>query len=374
MNDKLTKKAIVISSYAYIRGHNNYGSIFQYYALQQYLKCWGVKSYLLRYMFPTKDMLNGLAHKAISELHQKWSIANTFRHIKTQWEFRSFLHNRCNVTPLKYTSIEELKRNPPQADIYITGSDQVFGGWLEPNFLTFAPKGKPRVAYAASFGKRELTSEHQAHIINWLQAFDAVSVRERSGVEICLKMGVKTRHLLDPTLLLDAEDYLPDNTPRAETSKYIFCYFIHEKKAANLRIDDISKFSSEKEVKLKVTGIEGPEQVVPRRYLCQYSPEKWLNHYRYADYVFTNTFHGTVFCIIFHKKFCVLLQKGTTIQQNERIYSLLEMFGLQDRILEQEKAISSIIDDYIDWTYVEEVKKNWREKTDLFWKEILNRA
>lgn len=97
-----------------------------------------------------------------------------------------------------------------------------------------------------SFGRQQLTAEHQNHIQDWVKQFDAISVRESSGIEICRKMGKDAVHLLDPTLLLDDVDYLPVNAVRAEKRKYIFCYFINEKDAQSLRIKDIISYSENK--------------------------------------------------------------------------------------------------------------------------------
>lgn len=371
MSNKIDKRkelnAGVISSYAYIRGHNNYGSLLQYYALQQYLKKFNIEAYWIRYMFPAREMYLTLLKKFIRSILHITSIRNLFNHMITQWRFRNFIHTHCNLSYRKYNSIEKLKKNIPIADIYITGSDQVWGGCLEPNYLTFAPIGKKKIAYAVSFGKKEISLEHREHITSWVKTFNAVSVRECSGIEICNKMGVNATHVLDPTLLIDDDEYLPSNIKRIEKKKYIFCYFINEKSPNNLRIDDIISFSKVKSIKLKITGIEGPETIIPGKYIYQYSPSGWLNHYKYADYIFTNTFHGTVFCIIFKRPFCVLLQKGTNAKQNERIYSLLEMLGLQDRILGSEEPIDNIMNKSINWEHVESEINKQRIKANQFW-------
>lgn len=371
-NPKKNITAAVISSYAYIRGHNNYGSILQYYALQTYLKKFNINTYWIRYMFPAKTLYLSLIKRAVKAIINGFKVKNYWNHVRTQLQFRKFMHKYCHVSQQKYDNIQVLKQAPPVADLYITGSDQVWGGCLEPNYLTFAPKNHLKIAYAASFGKREISYEQQLHIQTWIKDFDAISVREESGVEICKKMGMKAEHLLDPTLLIDENDYLAPHIKRLEKKDYAFCYFINEKKLDNLRIDDLIKFTQEKQIKLKITGIEGPEQIISPKYLFQYSPEKWLNHYKYAKYIFTNTFHGTVFCIIFKKQFCVLTQKGATTQQNERLYSLLKLFGLEGRILQPDKEIKKIIDTPINWNNVENIKKECRLKVDFFWENILN--
>ena len=370
LKNGLKQSVAIISSYAYIRGHNNYGSLFQYYALQQYLNKFGVEAYWIRYMFPIRSMVYDFLIKCFVELRHGFRVSNIFSHVKVQADFKSFMHRKCRISAVKYRSIEQLYKFPPNADFYVAGSDQVWGGCLEPNYLTFVPKDKLKIAYAASFGKSELSYEHLKHITNWVKNFDAVSVREKSGISICDSMGVNAIQLLDPTLLLDDVDYISDNVQKIEKKKYVFCYFINENNLNNLHFNHIWEFCRENGMKLKITGIEGPETVIPLKFLCRCSPDSWLNHYKYADYIVTNTFHGTVFCIIFKKQFCVLLQEGGAAKQNERLLSILEIFGLQDRILKHNQSIKDVMEREIDWQYVESVKNEWRVKSDEFWNKI----
>lgn len=373
MTDKRNRiLAAIVSSYAYIVDHNNFGSLFQYYALQQYLKSLGVTAYWIRYVFPHLARYKSLFKKFVQALFHGYDVIFFLHYLRTQATFRSYIRTYCNVSKRKYDSIIELKRNVPVADIYITGSDQVWGGCLEPNYLTFVPRGKRKIAYAVSFGTRNITPEHAANIRNWVEDFDFVSVRESSGVEICRNLGVKARHLLDPTLLIDDNDYIAFEAKRKEKAQYAFCYFINEPNVENLCLQDIIDYCASEQFKLKVSCVGETEAVIPRQYRFQFSPESWLNHYKYAECVFTNTFHGTAFCIIFRRPFCVLLQKGKTEKQNERIYSLLDMFDLKDRILNYDNSVSSIMSREIDWDMVEDKKRALRLKVDHFWSEALN--
>lgn len=94
-------KAAIISSYAYIRGHNNYGSILQYYALQQYLRKFGVEAFWIRYMFPTKSMYIEFIKKTARYLLHGFRIKNSWNHLKTQIAFRHFMHEKCRVSTKK---------------------------------------------------------------------------------------------------------------------------------------------------------------------------------------------------------------------------------------------------------------------------------
>ena len=101
-------KAAVISSYAYIRGHNNYGSILQYYALQQYLQKFGVEAFWIRYMFPTKSMYIEFIKKTVRYLLHGFRIKNSWNHLKTQIAFRHFMHEKCRVSTKKYHPLRDL--------------------------------------------------------------------------------------------------------------------------------------------------------------------------------------------------------------------------------------------------------------------------
>ena len=97
--------AAVISSYAYIRGHNNYGSILQYYALQQYLARLGVEAYWIRFMFPTSQMVKELVRKSLSELRHGFRLKNVCLHVRTQIGFRRFMSLSCFVPPKRAASM-----------------------------------------------------------------------------------------------------------------------------------------------------------------------------------------------------------------------------------------------------------------------------
>ena len=118
-----------------------------------------------------------------------------------------FLQERVNLTKSRYCSYDQLKANPPLADIYITGSDQVWNSiWNKgidlAYFLDFAPAGKPRIAFSASIGREQLNEEEIPETKHLLEKYNAISVREQSAVEILASMDIKSTLVLDPTLML----------------------------------------------------------------------------------------------------------------------------------------------------------------------------
>lgn len=256
------------------------------------------------------------------------------------------------------------------ADYYITGSDQVWGGTLKPNYLTFVKDDMKKIAYAASFGKDNIPDEQLKTVGPWVKSFRAISVREMTGVDICKHIGVDAIHLLDPTLLLQSEEYPTIERREIKLGKYYFSYFLNAKSAEAIRLTKILEFTRQQHAQYKVAAIQGTEAFIPMRNLVTPSPEFWLTYYRESEGVITNTFHGTVFAIIYHRPFAVILQRGESGKQNGRILSLLDMFHLTDRIWDDTSDLSTIMNQPINWDLIESERLKWVEKTDSFFSNI----
>lgn len=354
------KRIGIISSYAFIVNNANYGSILQYYALQEYLKGRGHCPFWIRYVIPKT---NNKFKKIIKYLLFKVERTNHSR-IKS---FFYFCNTHLNLSRELYIGEEQINASPPDADLFITGSDQVWGGVLPANYLTFVKDKNKKISYAASFGKSKLSEQHYLKIKSWLANFNKISVREDSGVEICNEMGLDAIQLVDPTLLLEENDY-PRNLPNEDN--YIYGYLINLGSTNSIDFSELEQFSNRKKMKLCITTASGFEKYVPGNYLCYPTIEKWLGYYFKAEYVITNTFHGTVFAIIYKKPFIVYLQGGISNEQNCRFYSLLESLELTDRIWTENKTIDYILDQDIDWHMVEGKLRILREKTNLFFDSL----
>ena len=173
-------KIAVISSYAYIVSNVNYGALLQYYALQEYLKERGHDPYWIRYVI--RLSLKQSLKKIVK------SVIYCRAEHKKKMQLQSFLDFAARYLALSdktYVGEAAINSDPPAADYYITGSDQVWAGSLPANFLTFVGDDTRKIAYAVSFGKDELPAEHADTIRPWVGKFDKISVREKSGVDIC---------------------------------------------------------------------------------------------------------------------------------------------------------------------------------------------
>ena len=344
------KKICVISSYAYIAENINYGALLQYYALQKVLEKEGFDVYWLRYRFPPskktlKDRFRFLKH---------WTKNRKFYH--TQKRIMDFVDTNLKLSPKIYFSDTELEEHLPEADIYLTGSDQVWGGTLKANYLCFVPERSKKISYAASFGKGSISEEQKEIIKPWLKRFQGITVREKTGISICADMGITAKQVLDPTLLLMKEDYPTIQTE--DKNKYTFCYFLNVKDRNDVPIDAIKQYCVQQNMALHITGgVAGVNHIVPGEEQLFLNIDEWLTRYKNAECIITNTFHGTVFAIIFRKPFLVLLQTGESAAQNERLYSLLEQFGLLGRIMHRNEAIDMQMNCPIDWEKVSTIQK-----------------
>lgn len=248
----------------------------------------------------------------------------------------------------------------------IVGSDQVwraqycsYPGHLEDMFLQFVqdPKIK-KMAYAVSFGIDEwdYSIEQTEHCRELIKQFGALSVREDSGIDLCRKyLHANAVKVLDPTMLLSREDYVKVciDVP-CNTSRFVAAYILDMSLTKRRYIDNLAAKNG-----LSVIYFSAQHNMT-------LSIEEWLAMFRDAEYVVTDSFHGTVFSIIFNKPFVVL---GNTDRGLARFYSLLNMFDLQDRMCCLDKECK--IDDKIEWHKVNAKLKEWRIRS-LNFLELLN--
>lgn len=254
--------------------------------------------------------------------------------------------------------------NESDFDAIVVGSDQIWRPKYFPNienaFLDFAKDWNiRRIAYAASFGTDdwEYDSKQTSECGRLLRMFDAVSVREDSGADLCKKhFGVNAEHVLDPTMLLVKEDYIKlfeaADTPKSNGN--LLCYILDETEEKKALIKHIA---AEKglipfNVKSISDDINSPlyERIQPPL-------EQWLRGFYDADFVITDSFHACVFSIIFNKPFIVY---GNINRGLSRFISLLNMFGLTERIVNNQtdlKRLENINDDifYVKW---KDIKQN----------------
>lgn len=224
-------------------------------------------------------------------------------------------------------------------DAFVVGSDQVwrpaYSQPIEEAFLSFLGDSDiKRIAYAASFGVDncdEYTPKQLKICSQLLQKFNAVSVRETSGVLLCRKyFGVDAVQMLDPTLLLDADDYrvLIRNGKTKPSTGEMLVYILDKSEGKIALVNRIAK-----EKGLTPFWLDSPDEQMenfPFEKRIKMSVEQWLRSFDDAEFVFTDSFHGCIFSIIFRKQFLAIGNKERGIS---RFYSLLGVFSLMDRLI-----------------------------------------
>lgn len=354
----MKKKIGIISCDGWLRSWDNYGTLFQNYALQKFLRERGFETFwiltkpnglgggpreiaerILRRVrrgeiFPAAK--NFVAARVFGRREHRKIVEFNAAHPRFFSEFfeKHVPHTRDRFSP------EDLAVRPPEADAYIAGSDQIWGGVSTTTFLGFGRGNALRIAYAASTAWGSRDEEWLARAREMLPRFDAVSVREPEGVEVCVRAGrADAVHVADPTLLLEKEDYLrivrEEGADSPFPRKTVLAYFLNVKKKEQLPWAAVLELARERAAELKIVPLQGAELAIPEEYVFTPSPAQWLNAYDKADCVLTNSFHGTVFAVIMRKPFLVVLQKGKTAVENCRFFSLLKKLGLEARIFDE---------------------------------------
>lgn len=328
----------------YWGNNDNYGQLFQLYALSSYLKSIGHQVEIIKYdhmndtttkrnlldriytmAYSPKQLIKGITDRFLNIVSSKKLYTDS----PSSGSFISFKEKYLNWTQY-YPTFSCLEKNPPQADIYICGSDMI---WAEtafhpnPFFLDF---GKAKlIAYAPSFGRKKITSPYANYIKSLINKFEAVSVREDSGVKICNSLGrLDAVCVPDPTLLLDKQDYSSLEEPYSVKYPYVFIYIIGAD--GQSYVPDVVSQAKLKKLDVLYRSAQGGiddcfDKIYP-------SPGEWLSLIKDSSYVVTNSFHGVIFSIIYRKKFIYIPSKGKTSSSNERIYSILSKLNISDRI------------------------------------------
>lgn len=354
--------------------HNNYGGLLQAFALQKTVKKLGFQvvtnnCYLKRKRSVCKMCLN-LA-KRIVKMLLGYSLLTKEKQKTISQNTQKFIDKFIETQ-----HIENLTDDiADEFDIILVGSDQVFRkAYVDVTqyFLQSLKNrdDKTKIAYAASFGTDDLSewTQNEIEICKTLAPkFQAISVREYSGVGIFKKyFETKAELVLDPTLLLEKEDYLEtiDSKDSDEKCNILMCYVLDKTPEKTHIINQIKE-----QIGLNLLEIM-PEDVFNKKTKditkCIYpSVSKWLAGFRDASFVITDSFHGTVFSIIFNKPFVCIANKERGLS---RFTSLLKIFGLEDRLIFSSQDLSEKIFENIDYDKLNAIKHNWQEKSFEFLK------
>ena len=359
----------------------NYGACLQCYALWKFIKNQGHHCEMIDLMRPwSPEYIESKRFKEKKKkakipfykkiiryiFHPKASVGSVPIENKNFQEFNALMDYSET-----YYSVDGLYDNPPVYDVYVAGSDQIWNPLMpfinEPYFLTFVPKGKKKISYASSFAVKEIPEGRWTAYSDWLVDFDAISVRERSGLDIVKNcFGRDASIVADPTMLLARNEWEKLLVKPQLEEKYLFVYTLQY----NQQIVDKAISLAENKgltVYVVVSSTTGTklEQKGDVRIITTAGPKEWLGFIYAAEYVITDSFHGSVFSFLFSKK---LLTVCTNKKVSERLTTLFGSFSLSSNLIdvEQFKLMNNLDRANYPFNDVEKAIDNLRNKSASF--------
>lgn len=321
---------------------NNYGSVFQAYALQKVCEDLGYGTEIVDYTFPNEfhrdnRYVVGLDSQPNEPRWIKLLYARDL--IRQHKGIASFVKRYQHLSEQVFSSPQDLNQNPPQYDIYITGSDQLWSPRHckgDPAFmLNFAPDEALKISYAASIGSNKIPEELQPLYKELLCRYRHISVRENSGKNLIESMtGMDVSVVLDPTLLLCKDEWNKIAAPKRQfKKKYILCYFLNYTFNSFPYVDDLAEYM-QKQTGYEIVRVARPPHklfVSHTHYCVGASPEEFLALVRDAEMILTTSFHGTAFAVNYGKPVFTIVKEK--MASDSRQVSLMENLGLENKIL-----------------------------------------
>lgn len=388
----MNKKVGIVSCYF----KHNYGSMLQAYATQQVLDNMGIENETIN-IDENVDFANGKKKYYMTQITNFTFIKSKLGMIKLKFDkkLKKDLGKNISIRDKKYKEFEQKFRLTAPYKTYaeltekckdyssvLVGSDQL---WLPVNVvadyytLNWVPDDVNKISLATSFGVSTVPDKYKESYKKFLNRIDNLSVRESAGVKLVSELSDKKATLVcDPTLLLTKQEWMEiQQEERIIKDKYILCYFLgknieHRKFAERLKektgykivslnhADEYVKYSD-------IFADETPYDI---------GPAEWINLIRNAEYVCTDSFHGTVFSLINNTKFFTFERysnKNSKVSTNSRIYSLLEIVNLKERILSGTENVDDVLKYNIDFDKVNTKLADFRNESKAFLEKALRK-
>lgn len=358
---------------------NNYGAALQTYALAKKINDLGIETAVYNYNDTKRFTYGCSAVKKI--IHTVWRYV---KEAMSLWQkklgFKKFRNKYIPLTEKRYHNNSELKKAPRDYDVYISGSDQIWNPdvflYDTSYFLDFLPDSCERISYASSFGKSTFNEKHKEKCGKLLAEYEKISVREDSGVDIVKDLCGKTAEcVLDPTMLLTKDDWniIAEGAKRkAKNFKGILCYIMPgDSKVVSAIVKAAEDLHKETGLPIMYIGIKEYDVFKYGMKNCDIfaSPMDFVAYFKNAEYVVTNSFHGTAFSLIYGKKFFIPINDSLPKEKalHERVTSIVKKMDAENAMF----FVSDMNRKEID---VEKIQKNLsleREKSLGFLKDSL---
>lgn len=386
----MSKKVGIVSCYF----KHNYGSMLQAFATQQILDNYGIENETIN-IDENVDFANGKKKYYLTQITNFTFIKSKLGMIKLKFykklkkdlgknisirdkKYKEF-EKRFNLT-LPYKTYSELTEKCKEYSSVLLGSDQL---WLPVNVvadyytLNWVPDNVNKISLATSFGVSTIPDKYKESYKKFLSRIENLSVREIAGVKLVKELSNRDAKLVcDPTLLLTKDEWMTiQKEERIIKDKYILCYFLgnnieHRKFAERLR----------EKTGYKIVSLNHADEYVKYSDLFadetpyDIGPAEWINLIRNAEFVCTDSFHGTVFSLINNTKFFTFERyrnKNSKVSTNSRIYSLLEIVDLKERILTGNENVDDVLNYNIDFDKVNNKLAEFRNESKKFLEKAL---
>lgn len=396
-------RILIINEYA--SGNTNYGNCLQSYALSKYVANIDTritvevahivqsKSNFLRTKFYT---LKDIMVKGANKIKKLRANNNTFPgksgRINAVKNFIKY------YIPISREAFDLQKLKESDYDMYIVGSDVVWAQrsykFNRVKFLDFPKKQGLKISYAASFGRDWIPPENIKDIKRCLADFDFVSVRESSSIKMLGALGILAEHALDPTLLLGVDEWhklelVPPqkclnmiNSERTKdryevmniefvSCRYVFVYILGGDKKLH---SAIKTWAIRNElIVVTIPYASGEYNTIDSKFgdiqIPDCSPENWIWLIHHAEYVITDSFHGTAFSTIFEKKF-VVLERKADVNINNRMIDYLKTIHQPDKMIPY-STLDSIANMEWDYNSINSILSEKRVSSEAFLRNAL---
>lgn len=340
--------------------YENFGTFLQAYALQKSIAALGHDNVIIDDSFLHKPNKINLIKRTIIDIIKG-------RKKKSHKAYQKFRNKHLKINN-KFNCINEISK---KYDVYICGSDQIWSPHIKFNpyyFLNFT--GKKKIAYAPSTGTGTSTEEYRNNVKSLIEQFTHVAVREEDGAAMLSSfIDKEIKVVIDPTLLLSSTDWDIVTCNVKNEKPYILCYFLTPNK---WYLDYVKEYAQKTGIRIKIFNTNP----IYKEYgfeLIDAGPGEFITYIKNAKKIFTDSFHASIFSIIYHKNFITFkrFKDGGNNDQNTRIANLFKKFNISTHFIGEEN-LKNIEDlDTPDYAIIDEKLKILREKSINYLKEAI---
>lgn len=364
-------------SFITIFDNPNFGTYLQALALGLMIEKLGAKAEVVHYERPIWHVFPKWLMKFhfLEPLYLLKAYLRKNKSVIQQNECRKFVSKHIAISRTFY-SYHELVNNPPKADIYLTGSDQVWNtthnhGVDKSFYLGYVPEKVPRYSYAASIGMSNIPEEYKDETRELLSKYNKISVREKSNIDLLDNIGIKSELVIDPTLLLNSKEWAIYARKIKFKEPYLLVYSVESKERDAIVSEIAQKVARIKGLKIYEVNYFGANKMIHGcdKHFFYATPDLFLALLANAEFVVVSSFHGTAFSINFNKDFISV----SPDRFSSRLDGILSMVGLESRkVADVNDVTDDMVNNPVDFSSVNMVIERERQKSKMFIKQIIH--